>query len=395
MKVVLRLWLSVLLLVVSLLLGIALARPLAVPSMAGSEQPVYEFIGPVVSLPEGIFGTWIIGQTRVEVTAETQLDRAKRKLRPGIWVQVRGERIPTGLQARAVRVLSPEAVPNRVELHGVVEETSDNTWVVSGTRVTLTSQTRIVGPVPGMYGTSPVGAVASVTAFWEGTTLVADIIRLRTLAEEAQEVEFLGRLEAVRGNVWVVDGVEVTVPEGSVPPPTGTLVSVTGQAVGAGRVRSLQPPTVTVATTEVEGWILQQSADAGEWELLVDTTAPAGERMWVTVPSDTPVDERAGRARPGARVTVRGIPQADARLRATFVRVADSRFFMFTGTLTYIPSDVYAFPWTVGETQVWVRPSTVTDRPLSEYRLGDRLAVSGWRQPDGTVVALMLSRSKR
>ncbi len=213
MKVVLRLWLSVLLLVVSLLLGIALARPLAVPSMAGSEQPVYEFIGPVVSLPEGIFGTWIIGQTRVEVTAETQLDRAKRKLRPGIWVQVRGERIPTGLQARAVRVLSPEAVPNRVELHGVVEETSDNTWVVSGTRVTLTSQTRIVGPVPGMYGTSPVGAVASVTAFWEGTTLVADIIRLRTLAEEAQEVEFLGRLEAVRGNVWVVDGVEVTVPE--------------------------------------------------------------------------------------------------------------------------------------------------------------------------------------
>ncbi len=392
MNSVTRVLCSAFLLALALLVGIALARQNSPMAMAGSSRPPFEFTGPITEMPATLWGTWRVGATPVEVSPQTSLDEGKEAFRVGTWVQVRAQEGPIGLQALAIRALRNVPASMSVELRGPVTKVSPGLWVIAGRQVLVNATTRVVGDVA-----TPQGAVATVKAHWEGTSLVADEIRLTTPAEAARTVEFVGRLEAVRDSVWVVDGVEVLRPEGvAEPPPLGSLVSVSGEVVGERRVRPQRLAVEAVPTTSLEGWVLSAGDPERGWEVLVDGDTPRTARhLWVEVPTNTPIDEREGPVRPGARIALRGISQEDERFVARFVRVVDAEPEYLTGVLTYIPEDPYAYPWTVDETRVWVRPTTVTDRPLGEFRLGDRVAVTGWRRSDGSLIAYMLSLSKR
>ncbi len=389
----LRVLISAALLVITLTLGVTLAREDASTTLAGTSQPLYEFIGPISALPEDMTGIWVIGDTQVEVTQHTNIDEVKGRISPGVWVRVRARRTEDGrLYAELVRVLPPNDVPGRVEVHGIVQKVQDDVWLISGKYIRVTRKTRIQGDVRLRRG-----SVASVRGHLEGTTIVADEIVLTAPEQERTEVEFLGRLDEVRGNIWVVNGIEVVAPENVPPPPIGTLVSVRGQSADGVKVIPKQLAVEAEPSTRLEGWLVDADNTQGTWEVVINRrNASASRQVRVRLSPDTPVDERAGVAEPGARVEVLGSPADEDVVVASFARVLEPQNVYLTGTLVYIPSgDPYAYPWTVDETQVWLRPTTVTDRPIGEFRLGDRVAVSGWRQADGSVVALMISRSKR
>ncbi len=390
MNAKLRLLISVLLIALTLGLGATVARHWGRTTFAGEERPPYEFVGPIVSLPEGMIGTWQVGNTPVEVTRKTQIEALAGPPQEGTWVRVRAVQVGDTLEAQTVQILPPDELPEYVDLHGVVLKVHGEIWNVSGRQVRVPASARIIGDI------SPTGAVATVRGHMEGTTLVADVILLSSATDEANRVEFVGQLEAVRGNTWVVDGVEVQAPKEVTPPPLGSLVSVRGQMVDTNRVSAERLAVEENPPTFLEGWLVDANNATQTWRILVSDPASAvGYEMTLAVPEDTPVDERAGLARPGARVQVVAQATGQGTMTATFARVLDAPRTYLTGTLVYIPTDPYAFPWTVDNTRVWVKPSTVLDRPLSEFRLGDRVAVSGVQQEDGTVVAQMLSHSKR
>ncbi len=156
--------------------------------------------------------------------------------------------------------------------------------------------------------------------------------------------------------------------------------------------------------TFLEGWLIDASADKRVWRILTSEQGKnTGREVQVSLSANVPVDERVGLARVGARVEVIGASLDGNAVEASFVRVLEARQAYFTGVLVYIPEDPYAFPWTIekaspqseGTIRVWVRSTTVFDRPISEFRLGDRVAVSGARGDDGTIIARMISHSKR
>ena len=384
-----RVLISATLLALTLGLGLTLARHKDHTTLAGNLRPPYEFSGPIVSLPSDLMGTWQVGTTRVEVDRKTHIDTAGGAARPGAWVQVRAAQEGDVLRAQAVRVLPPAAVPTIEDIHGIVNKIQGDTWVISGRRVRVPPTARILGDV------SPLGAVATVRGHREGTTLVADVILLSSATEEANRVEFVGRLDAVRGDTWVVDGIDVRAPPTVTPPAVGSLVSVRGQMVDTRRVVAERLAVAKAPPTFLEGWLIEGGTNASTWRVLVpDETDAMGREVTVEVEADTPVDERAGLARPGARVQIIGRDQG-ARVRASFARVLAPPQVYLTGTLVYIPDDPYAFPWTVDKTRVRVRPDTILDRPIAAFRLGDHVAVSGIQQPDGTLLARMISRSKR
>lgn len=351
-------------------------------------QPPYEFTGPILSLPANMLGTWQVGSTRVMVDRKTHIT-GDGPVHMGAWVRVRAIQEGDILRAQAVRVLPPQAIPSAVDIHGVVNKVRGDVWIVSGRQVRVPVSARVVGNVP------PVGAVATIRGHMEGTDLVADVVVLSSPTEEANRVEFVGQLEEVRGDIWVVDGVEVRAPQGIKPPPVGSLVSVRGQMVDTRRVVAEELAVEKGAPTFLEGWLTEGDEHTPVWHVLTpENGGPVGHEVEVLMSADTPVDERAGLARPGARVQVVGV-QANGRMKASFARVLDIPQAYITGNLVYVPTDPYAFPWTVDATQVHVLPDTVLDRPVDQFHLGDRVAVSGIEQADGTILARMISGSKR
>ncbi len=394
----LRIFVSLFLLVLTLGLGMTVAHQPALVSLAGEEAPPYEFFAPIISIPEGGLGTWQVGTSTIEVSRKTTIDTTAGLVQPGNWVWVRAVEEGGQLHARVIRVLGPEEIPPYVDIHGVVLKVRGDIWIISGQQVRVHAKTRILGDL------SPQGAVATVRGHMEGTTLVADVILLSSPTDEANRVEFLGRLEEVRGNTWVVDGVKVEVPKDTQPPPLGSLVGVRGQAHDMDRIQAEEVLLQPSPPVFIEGWLVDAGEDKRMWRLLVSQEGQGtGREIQVSVPSNVPVDERAGLARVGARVEVVGHLSSPDRVDATFVHVLEARQTYFTGIVVYIPTDPYAFPWTVentspehpGTVRVWIRPTTVLDRPVSDFRLGDRVAISGLRDKDGIIVARMMSHSKR
>jgi len=269
-----------------------------------------------------------------------------------------------------------------------VDKIAGGTWVIAGKHVRVTAATQIVGP-------RTANAIARVQAHKEGATLVADHILLSTRAQEADQVEFIGEVQSVHGNIWTVSGAKVLVPAGTTPMPTGTLVRVQGNVDKQGRITvkelAVRPPQV-----HLTGWIVGKESK-NTWQVLVGGEQQrATRRVRVILDNDTPIDERGGTVQEGVRIELMGTAGKQGQIHADFVRVVETGNNHVIGTLTYIPQgDRFAHPWTVDTTPVWITSHTISDRPLSEYRVGDRVAVSGTRRPDGGLDAQMISPSKR
>ncbi len=392
MKKRLRSVLQTALIVALLVGGYVIGSRLHARTFASDSTPPVEFAGHIRSLPSGIFGAWRVDDQTVLVTRKTTLDTVNGTPAEGVPVHVRAHEEGDHLVADVVRVLPAREDISTFSLHGLVQEVGEGYWVVNGRRIQVDRHTRI-------SGTSQVvpGQVATVRGHREGDAYVADEIDLSTVEEEATLVEFTGVVEEVRGATWVVNGLEIPAPPGEAPPEPGTLVRIRGHLQGPNKLiptyLSLQPPDV-----QLTGWLLrrEQRADEQRWDLLVEEGASPGQEIAVRIRPDTPVDEREGTVQAGARVTVYGERKDDSSVEATFARVLETRYTFLIGTLVYIPEgDLYAYPWTVNDTQVWVRPNTISDQPHDTFRVGDRVAVSGVYKDDGTLIAHMISHSKR
>ena len=380
--------LAVLLSVLALVLGYLLGAQQQVALSASNSAPPVEFTAPLNAIPEEIFGTWQIGGYEVIVTHKTDIRFEPHYVNPGALVHVRAHDEARGLVAERVELV--QDTPYTLNIHGPVSKIQDGFWIVGNKRIKVLPKTRIShidGP--------PLGRIASVQVHVEGDTFVADAITLTTRTDEAAESEFIGQLEEVRGNIWVINGVNVQVRNGTSAPPIGTMVRVRGRILADG---TLQSEELAVKPTEVriKGWIVGQEAE-NVWQVLVEGAQGGGtQRVNVRVDSNAPVDEREGMMQAGAHVEVAGITETPNEIRATFVRVLNKQNTYLIGTLIYIPSgDRFSYPWTVDETQVWVTPNTLSDKPLDSYRLGDRVAVFGFQQEDGSIAARMISPSKR
>ncbi|NPA91432.1 MAG: hypothetical protein GXO55_08295 [Chloroflexi bacterium] len=391
MKATTRKALAVLVLLALLMAGYFVGSYFSRQTFATNNEPPIEFMGPVQAMPDDLWGTWQVGDQEVVVTRKTTLNTVAGRAQVGAFVQVRAHKEDDRLVADVIRVLSSEDATVPLTLHGIVESVGEGEWIIDGTPVRVGAHTRVMG-----WPHARPGLVATVQGHMEGTTFVADLIQLTTVEEESSRVEFIGVIQEVRGNNWVVNGLEIPAPPGATPPPPGSLVRVSGHMEGDNR---LVPSTLSVYPPDVQltGWLLDQETegDVTQWNVLVEDGSQRGEEVLVRLKPDTPVDDSAGAAGAGARVAVYGAKQAQGVVEATFARVVEAHYAFLIGTLVYVPEDVYAYPWTVNDTQVWVRPDTISDRPLSEFKAGDRVAISGVYQNDGTFLAYMISHSKR
>lgn len=89
----------------------------------------------------------------VIVTEETKSNVDPAQVAVGAWVKGAGDELDNGLiQARTVRVTAPPRLPFRGEVTARPDPTAPDfpqgMWVIGGTTVYVTAQTRIEGPVP-------------------------------------------------------------------------------------------------------------------------------------------------------------------------------------------------------------------------------------------------------
>ncbi len=398
MNVHIRLILSTFLLALSLLVGQVVTRHGDQEVLAEKNLPPIEFYGPIEVLPPGTLGQWIIGTTPVEVTSKTHLDTTASPIAIHRWVRVRGYQQDNRLYASLIVVLSDNDIPQTVDIHGIVQKVTGQIWLVSGHQVRISPTTSIEGSV------SPrAGVVASVAGYLDGNIIVAERITLRMPEDEERDVEFLGKLEEVDGTTWTVNGLKVRVPPHVKAPPIGSLVGIQGHLSGT-HVLANHVAVDVAPHISLDGWITDVQPEHYEWQVLVHE-GNAIRSVQVLLAPDTPVDERNGLVQPGARVEILGRENPTGVVQATFARVLEPRHAYVTGTLIYIPEDRFAYPWTLfvnntdngteKEIQIRVRPTTISEQPITDFRVGERVAVSGVRQDDGTIEVLMISHSKR
>ncbi len=401
MNVHVRLFLSTLLLALSLVVGHIVARHGGQEVRAAKSLPPVEFYGPIKELPPGRLGRWIVGTTPVVVTSKTHVDSTRASIAINRWARVRGSYQDDRLYADSIVALPEQSVPRTVDMHGIVQKVMGQIWMVSGHQVRISPTTSIEGSVP-----PHAGVVASVEGYLDGNIVVARRITLRRPEDEERDVEFLGRLERVDGTTWIVNGLEVHVQPHVKPPPIGSLVGIQGHLSGT-RVLANKVVQDVAPRVSLDGWLIETQPNQHEWHVLVHK-ADAARTVRVRLASDTPVDERMGLVQPGAQVEVLGHEITQDVIQATFARVLKPRHAYVTGTLIYIPEDRFAYPWTVfkqtssesradksEEIQIRIRPTTVSDRPFTEFYVGERVAISGIPQEDGTIEVLMISHSKR
>jgi len=236
--------------------------------------------GPISSRPEGgVIGTWTIAGRQVEVTAQTHVSTRAANARVGDWAQVQAEERhatppqpsaqPAPLVARSLAVMSSD---NMARIVGTIESIdADKAWVVSGVRVRVTAETRIVG-------TPQVGRLADV----HGTMKPAEGVTASGSEAQAQEqaaLEFVAKEIIVRGT-------------------------------------SNQPkPKEHAKEFDLVGVVESIDAETGKWVV-------AGQTVLVT--EDTVIIQKKGKAEVGAMVRVQAQDDDQGTLTATRIEVVRS-----------------------------------------------------------------------
>lgn len=159
-----------------------------------------EFAGPIQELGNV---AWVIGGRTVAVAKDTKIEGTPQV---GAWAEVRARVGPEGrLVALSIKIEA--AQPGPALLRGVIQSLATNSWVVSGTTVALSADTRI-------EGTPQVGLVVEVKgeARPDGTFLAREISVQEVKALEGQgRAAFSGKVERISADLWVVAGVQVAI----------------------------------------------------------------------------------------------------------------------------------------------------------------------------------------
>ena len=229
----------------------------ATPARAATPTPPREveirFEGAITQQRPGL---WQIAGHDVRVTSSTRIDETVARAEVGAWVVVKAIRDTDGsLVALQIAVQRGAETPGEiVEFQGTIEALGPSQWTVAGQVIEVTGSTSITGE-------PHVGWLAEVRArrLADGTLRAIEIV---VRAPQEIPVEFVGLIEQIAADRWVIAGYTVRIDAQTVvhgQPAVGLRAEVQGLELADGTVRALvirvraptpsPSPSPTVAVT--------------------------------------------------------------------------------------------------------------------------------------------------
>ncbi len=237
---------------------------------------------------EGAVGEWVVAGVKVNVTADTKVNKRSGPTDVGNWVEVVMTEDGGVLTALLIMGIATQDV---VELSGEIQSFTDDNWVVSSIKLDIDADTLISGkPAAGLIG-------HAAAELQEDGTLVAKGLRVAWIDKNAllPMVDFTGVIEkmpatGLKGE-WTVDGKTVMVmPNARLNQEKGlAVVGATVNVIGwdafdkiiASQITVVSSPQPGGAYTRVLGLVevLPEGGVVGTWII-------AGQKVEVTAQTD-------------------------------------------------------------------------------------------------------------
>lgn len=382
----------------ALLLLVSVLLTPALVSAAETDNAAWDvkFAGVIDTVPAAAGEPWVIAGQTVKTDALTKIRLSEdTEAAAGMWADVMAKKVADG----SLLALKLTVMPAEMRLIGPLEVMAEGdvgTWTVAGLDFAVTEDTRISDRgEPIMVGNwVEVHAVVDDEAT-EGAGLVAVTI---SAAEEQEDVELYGAIQAFSGTEWTVSTVVFPVnAETRImgTPQEGLLAKV---SLSLDEEGGLLARTIKVAWDEqggrrkpvqFNGTIEALPADGlvGVWT--VDGKA-------VDVSAQTKVMQKKALAEEGATVHVVGWTEGDvvkAILVAVMAPPAGSQPFQLVGVIDALPEDGLVGTWTVsaGGAAHEIQVTAATRiAGLPYVKAGARVTVIGTEKPDGTKTATLV-----
>ena len=237
---------------------------------------------------EGAVGEWVVAGVKVNVTAETKINKRSGPTDVGNWVEVvmtEDGGVLTALHMMGI------AAQDMVELTGEIQSFTDVNWVVSSIKLTIDADTLISGkPAAGLIG-------HAAGELQEDGSLTAKGLRVAWIDKHAllPMVDFIGVIEklpatGLKGE-WTVDGKTVMVmPNARLNQEKGlAVVGATVNVIGwdafdkiiASQITVVSSPQAGGTYTRVIGLVeaLPEGGVVGTWTI-------AGQKVEVTAQTE-------------------------------------------------------------------------------------------------------------
>ena len=350
--------------------GLKVERPLSGLAIAA----IVEFKGPVLGEDPDVL---TVGSHQVGVVSVTDVER-----RPdlGATVEVRAARLEDGrLVALSIRQTAPPAEGLWVRVNGTITGAYDSTWLINGHPIVFSAATNLVGWLqPGAH------VEASGLMRADGAVLAHDV----EVETTEREVNLTGPVAERSPDQWVVAGVPVKVvsatyideSEALAAQSRGASVRAVRQSDGTLVARSItalrDEPQAAVVVKDVVVALQGDVWTVGDWTVATD----AQTRI---VAEGNPMGHIA-------EVSAERLP--DGTLRAVRIAVGpaarqETVRIAFQGSAQWVDGmlTVAGRPVKPGEaTSTWAQDRAL---PALQPAPGRAVAVEGWLQPDGTVIA--------
>lgn len=314
--------------------------------------------------------TWIIGGRAIVVTPGTVVEGTARL---GALAQVTADVWPNGVLL-AIRISIPEQT-DQVQFSGVIQQVTAAAWVVNGVTVTITSRTIITGAVP------QVGYLALVQGIRQSPQIV-QATWISVTATGPEPIAFRGMIETLTPHRWQVSGTDVRITPQTVisgaSPTIGYVAYVTG-------TRQLLGSTITIIARQIQVKTPQDDrldfSGVIQW---VEDTAWVVNGITVAITSTTVITGLPPAI--GNTAYVVGFPISTTIVQAESLSVGlpPRELVQLRGMIRSLNAE----RWIVNQMTVTLTSYTViTDGVPS---IGDIADVKGLRQPDNSVVALVI-----
>jgi len=314
--------------------------------------------------------TWIVGGRAIVVTPSTVVVGTARL---GVLAQVMADVWPNGVLL-AIRISIPEQT-DQVQFSGVIQQITAAAWVVNGVTVTITSRTIITGAVP------QVGCLALVQGIRQSPQIV-QATWISVTATGPEPITFRGMIEALTPQRWQISGTDVRITPQTVvfgaTPTIGYVAYVTG-------TRQLPGSTITIIARQIQVKTPQDDrldfSGVIQW---VEDAAWVVNGITVAITSTTVITGLPPAIGNTAYVT--GFPISTTIVQAESIGVGlpPRDLVQFRGMIRALNSD----QWIVNQVTVTLTSYTVITEGVPT--IGDIADVKGLRQPDNSVVALVI-----
>ncbi len=332
--------------------------------------PGLAFEGTVHMVGAGTPALWVVGDYPVTVISTTIVITNGLAAQPGIWARVEALKQAT-LQATTIE-LQPAPTSDLYDRIRAIDA-GRGVWQVGNTLVSVGPETVVIGSAPAVDHWAQVHGTLSGQGI--------DASRIVVVSADGEAI-YQGLLRAMNGSVWQIDHVTVEISPTTVisggAPAIGSQVQARGAEVGPSRLAAAHIWILEDATPEFRfvGWLQRIDGQAPPylWRInLID--GPQLRPVLMTVYRDTPIDESAGPAMPGAWLAGAAVHQGNTVYRANAIAVLPrAPKSQFVGQVVSLPPSGLFGIWQVGQYRVEVASGAGI---VGSPRVGAMVWVSG------------------